>query len=72
MGKITYENNAVNSGVSFNKTIPLTEQVDCMCKMVNQSIYQFKRLSFKATLEIRKLLLVIMIFPNLIMLRSIL
>lgn len=61
--ELPYESQVVNLGLRFNNTLSWSEQVSYICKKVYQSVYQFKRLCFNPSLEVRKLLVVTMIFP---------
>lgn len=60
---LEYQNSVVNLGLRFDNFLSWNQQVNHICSKVYQSIYQFRRLTFKPTLEIRKLLVVTMIFP---------
>lgn len=60
---LSYEDRVVNLGLRMMNNLSWTDQVSYIHKKVFQCLYQFRRLCFEPSLEVRKLLVSTLIFP---------
>lgn len=60
---LEFEKTVLNLGLRITENLSWNNQVNYVYKKVYQSIYQFRRLSFQPTLQVKKLLVQSLIFP---------
>jgi len=60
---LEYEKSLLNLGLRMNEIFTWKDQVEYIHKKVYQCIYRFKRLCFKPSIEIKKLLVSRLVFP---------
>lgn len=61
--ELVYERSFVNLGLRMTNSLSWSEQVGYVHKKVYQCLYQFKKLYFKPSLEIKKLLISTLVLP---------
>lgn len=60
---LNYEKSVINLGLRFTKSLSWADQVNFVHKKVYQCLYQFKRLCFKPPINVKKQLVVSLVFP---------
>lgn len=60
---LKYETSVTNLGLRFTNSLSWTDQVNYVHKKIYQCLYQFKRLCFKPPINVKKQLVVSLVFP---------
>lgn len=60
---IKFEKDVVNLGLRISNTLSWSNQVNHVTKMIYKCLYQFRHLRFQPSFEIRKQLIVTLVFP---------